>query len=456
MWGGRFKKKIDKDFDTFQKSIQHDYRLAEYDICHSMIHTHALLYTRVLTPNEARRLLSALKEILTEIKKKKRIKYNSSSEDIHTEIQNRLEKKLKDTALKLQSFRSRNDQIVFDERMYCINEGINIVRVISEVMNSLNWLAQRYKKNLFVGYTHTQRAQIVKFPDYILSFAWKLNRDLERIFNFTKDLEIPIGSGALAGSYIHKEDYSRAINEFVKKFKLPPKIFLTKNSLDNISDRDFVIDFLNALSILQMHLSRLAEDLILYSTKEFDFFDLPEEFSTGSSLMPHKKNPDFLELVRGYTGRIYGNLISVLTTMKGLPLTYDRDMQLDKEPLFSSIDIVKNELKIFSKFIKGIKLKEEKINNALADQNLYATELAECLIEKGTPHKLAHTIIGRLISYAEQKKHNIEDMDDTLLKTFHPALNSKEVRRILNPEVAIERKRSIDRKLPKIKKNARV
>ncbi|MFH1578167.1 MAG: argininosuccinate lyase [Candidatus Omnitrophota bacterium] len=447
MWGGRFKKKIDKDFDAFQKSIDYDYRLAKQDILHSTIHTYALLYTRVLTPQEAKRLLFALKQILSEIKNKGKLKYNSSSEDIHTEIQNRLEKKLKDVALKLQSFRSRNDQVVFDERMYCIREAMDVLSLIYQVEESLEKLADKYKKDFFVGYTHTQRAQVIKFPDYLLSFAGMFERDAKRIFIFFKDLEVPIGCGALTGSYIKKEDYKKAIGKFGRLFKESlPGISLTKNPLDNISDRDFIIEFLSILSILQMHLSRLAEDFILYSTKEFDFFDLPEEFCTGSSLMPHKKNPDFLELVRGYSGRVCGNLISVLTTMKGLPLSYNRDMQLDKEPLFSSVDIIKDELKILSKFIKGVRLNKPVIQEALRDENLYATEFAEYLIKNKLPHKRAHTVIGKLISYSEQKKQKIGDMDDQMLAQFHPALTHKAVKRILNPRFVVEQKRSIARK----------
>jgi len=447
MWGGRFTRKIDKEFDIFQKSVHYDYKLAEYDVYHSIIHVFALLYTKVITANEARRLTSALRDIWFEIKST-RFKYNPLSEDIHTDIQNRLEKRVGAAALKLQSFRSRNEQIIFDERCYCIIEGKNIGELISKAIDSLNWLADKYKKNFFLGYTHTQRAQVVKFSDYILSFAWMFNRDSKRIDNFLKDVEIPIGCGALAGSYIKKEDYNKAINKFIKKFSfknLPFKILLTKNPLDNISDRDFIIEFLNILSILQMHLSRLAEDFILYSAKEFNFFALPEEYACGSSLMPHKKNPDFLELVRGYTGRLYGNLISVFVMMKGLPLTYNRDMQLDKGPLFSSVGIIKDELKILAKFIKGIKLNEKAIDDALGDESLYATELAQLLVEKGIPHKSAHTIIGRLINYSEKKKQKIKDMNNDLLKGFHPALNSKEIKIRLNPKFAVECKRSIRR-----------
>ena len=208
-------------------------------------------------------------------------------------------------------------------------------------------------------------------------------------------------------------------------------ISLVKNAPDNVSDRDFIIEFLSVLSILQMHLSRFAEDMILFSTKEFNFVDLPEEFCTGSSLMPHKKNPDFLELVRGYTGRIYGNLMALLTTMKGLPLTYNRDMQLDKEPLFSSVEIIKDELKILAKFIKGIKLNQEVIKNALEDESLYTVELAEYLVkEKNVPFAQAHEIVGRLIRYSEDNKRGIKEMEEKSLKEVSKYLDKKTIKKI--------------------------
>jgi argininosuccinate lyase len=444
LWGGRFKKELDKEFYLFQKSIQYDYKLAMYDIFHSMIHISALVYTKVLTVEEANKLEMALLDILKEIKEG-RFKYNLLSEDIHTEIQNRLQKKFKNIALKMHSFRSRNDQVVFDEKYYCIHQGLDIGRLIAKVFVSLSELSNKYKNNFFIGYTHTRRAQVIKFTNYILSFGRMLERDLEKIEDFCKNTEIFIGSGALAGSFIKGQDYDKAIKQFIKKYSqdFPFKISLANNSLDNVSNRDFIIDFLSILSVLQMHLSRMAEDFILYSSKEFDYLDLPEEFCTGSSHMPHKKNPDFLELVRGYTGRIYGNLLSVLTTMKGLPLTYNRDMQLDKEPLFSSVDVVKDELAILAKFLAGVKLKTEVIEKALEDESLYATELAEYLVGKGLPFKKAHEIIGRLVRYSEEKNLKLKDMVDEMLLEFSPHLKKKEIEKIFTPSFAIGTKRSI-------------
>lgn len=451
LWGGRFKKKIDKDFFEFQKSIHYDYKLAEYDILHSLIHVGVLYEAGILKREEQSKLLRVLSQLLKEVRSKT-FKPDTSAEDIHTDIYLRVEKKVGKFAFKLQTLRSRNDQIVFDEKWYCLKQGIAILGQLASLLESLKFLMNKYKDCSLVGYTHTQRAQVVTWKDYLAAFYYMFDRDCQRIDELLEKLVIYVGSGALAGSSLKRENFNKAIRRFLFKNKITSKIILAVNSLDNVSDRDFIIEFLSMLSILQMHLSRIAEDFIIYSSKEFDFLDLPEAFCTGSSLMPHKKNPDFLELVRGNTGRIYGNLISVLTTMKGLPLTYNRDMQLDKEPLFSSIETVKDELKILAKFIKGIKLKKNNIRSALEDESLYATELAEFLVFRGVPFKKAHQLIGRLIRYSEDKKVKIRTMSDKLLKSFHTQLNQKEIRRIMNPRYAVSSKKSVSRRFPKKKR----
>lgn len=392
LWGGRFSKKIDKDFFEFQKSIQYDHKLAKYDVDHSILHTLALGWAGVLKPKEKTMLLNSLKKIREEIRTDK-FMYDRSSEDIHTDIQNKVEKKIGKLALKLHTLRSRNDQIAFDEKLYCYGESANIEKLLESFMNSMIFLKNRYKKLSVVGYTHTQRAQKIYFRDYLGAFYCMFERDKKRLNNFWKNLEIHIGAGALL-RHIKKSDYEKAIREHFKS----ANIFIkpSENTIDDVSDRDFIIEFLSILSIIQMHLSRLSEDFILYSTKEFNFLELPEEFCTGSSLMPHKKNPDFLELVRGYTGRIYGNLISILTTMKGLPLTYNRDMQLDKEPLFSSVEIVKDEIKVMSQFIKGVTLNKDIIKEALRDENLYSVDKAKDLVlRQGMSFRQAHDEIGK-------------------------------------------------------------
>lgn len=453
LWGGRFKKEIDKEFFDFQKSIQCDYKLAEYDVVHSFIHVQALKESGILTNAECEKLTKALEDILKEIERGI-FKPDFASEDIHSDIQNRVEKKVGKVALKMHALRSRNDQVAFDEKYFCKKETLVLSKLLLGVGKSLVGIAEKYKGKKFIGYTHTQRAQAIYLSDYLFSYAEMLVvRDFDRLMRFSENLIMGIGAGAMTGSALSKAAYDEAIKRYLK---LHPETFQkriqsTGNPLDAVSDRDFIIEFLSILSIIQMHLSRLAEDLILYSTKEFNYIDLPEEFCTGSSLMPHKKNPDFLELVRGNTGRIYGNLMSILTTMKGLPLTYNRDMQLDKEPLFSSVEIVKDELKIMARFLQGIKLNTGAINKALEDESLYATELAEFLVvEKKVPFKEAHTIIGKLIRYSEDKNVKIKEMPDTFLKTFHEALNQKHVKRIMNPHYAVTSKKSFTRRIPRI------
>lgn len=409
LWGGRFKKKIDKDFFEFQKSIKYDYKLATYDIVHSLIHVAALEKTGILSEPEKNKLIKELKKIRKEIKKPG-FEYNKNSEDIHTYIQNKVEKKLGKLALKLHTLRSRNDQIVFDEKTYCFFRSGDIIKLLDDLLKSINSVGRKHKGLKIVGYTHTQKAQPVFFCDYINAFWYMLNRDRERLINFQKNIKIYIGAGALAGSSIAKNAYNKAIKEMQKHIP-QDNFFVVKpyiNSLDNISDRDFIIEFLSIISIIQMHMSRMSEDFILFSTKEFGFLELPEEFCTGSSLMPHKKNPDFLELVRGYTGRVYGNLMSILTTMKGLPLTYNRDMQLDKEPLFSSVETIQDEIKIMTRLVAKIKPNIPKIENALTDYSLYATAEADKYVrEKGMSFKEAHDVVGNLIKKQESLEEKL-------------------------------------------------
>src|SRR3989338_6892986 len=427
LWGGRFKKEIDKDFFEFQKSIQYDYKLAQYDIGHSLIHAAALRVAGILKNSEWKKLSLALKEISNEIKKGK-FNPDFNSEDIHTDIQNAIEKKVGALALKLHALRSRNDQIAFDERFYCVRKYLDIVPALLNLMKSLLFLGENNRKQKFIGYTHTQRAQVIYFADYLLVFCDMFTRDTERLKRYNENLFIYIGAGALTGSALSIKNYNEAIKESGLIGK-DGKIKLARGPLDNVSDRD----------------------LILYSTTEFNFIDLPEEFCPGSSLMPHKQNPDFLELVRGNTGKIYGNLVSLLTTMKGLPLSYNRDIQLDKEPLFSSVETIESELKIMAKFIKRIKLNKDVIEKALKDESLYATELAEFLVvKKSVPFKEGHTLIGRLIRDSQDKNKKIKEMSDEELKCYHQELNQKVIRKIMNHEYAVSSKKTVSRKIPKI------
>jgi argininosuccinate lyase len=452
LWGGRFTKEIDKDFFEFQKSIHYDYKLAQYDIQHSTIHIKALYKSKLLKEDEYKRLVNILSEVSKDIENTNEEKWQKilhskemkGIEDIHSYIQHRVEEKLppryKPLALKLHTLRSRNDQIVFDEKYYLTQHASDIRSELYVLLDSIEFLMENYKKQSFIGYTHTQRAQQISFHDYLLAYLKMFNRDAVRISSFRTSLPIYIGAGALAGKSLYKKAYNDAVKEYIKECSetMNARFMPLKSSVDNVSGRDFIIEFLSSLSIIQMHLSRFAEDFILYSTKEFNFVDLPEEFCTGSSMLPHKKNPDFLELVRGYTGQIYGNLFTVLTIMKGLPLSYNRDMQLDKEPLFSSIKIVSDELEIMAKFIKKVKLRTPVINKALKDdKTLYATKLAEWLVKKqNVPFKQAHDKVGRVIIQIEKRDGDIEKLEDLNLQEIHSALNKSVLREIMRPKYA--------------------
>jgi argininosuccinate lyase len=402
LWGGRFTKKTDKDFEVFSKSIQYDYKLARYDILYSLIHVTALEKVGILKAAESLKLVKALGGILKDVKTGK-FKPDLSTEDIHTEIQNRVEKKVGKLALKLHSLRSRNEQVVFDEKWYCLESSLEIGELLITLIANMFFLGKKNESQPIVGYTHTQRAQVVPFMDYIMAFNRMFERDDLRLERFCSNLFAYIGAGALAGSSISRKSYREAIRQYVGQDSKTARIRPLENSLDNVAQRDFVVEFLSILSILQMHLSRLCEDFILYSTKEFQFFDLPEEFCTGSSLMPHKKNPDFLE----------------------------------------STEVIKDELKIMAKFVKKIKLNKDRINGALSDEGLYATELAEFLVYEGVPFLQAHEIIGRLVLYSETKKTKIKDMSDKTLARFHKKLKSKVIKKIMNPKYAVLSKKSL-------------
>ncbi|MDI6606093.1 MAG: argininosuccinate lyase, partial [Candidatus Omnitrophota bacterium] len=329
LWGGRFGKKTDPSVEEFTKSIHYDYKIAKYDLIGSMVHIMILKQAGYLTGEEFAKLEIALDSVYATIEKT--AKNDKISEDIHTHIQNLLQQKIGDLALKLHTARSRNDQVVFATKIYCKMTIAELLIGILNLESAILKLAVNNKNTIIPGFTHLQHAQPVYLKDYLLAYRTMLERDRNRLKYISENFKITVGAGALAGTPIDASEYSKMVRKFLKEKKEFAKVFQvesTVNSLDAVSDRDFIIEIISALSILAMHLSRLAEDLIIWSTKEFDFIEIDEAFCTGSSLMPQKKNPDVLELIRGYTGRLYGNLVSVLTMMKGLPLTYNRDMQL--------------------------------------------------------------------------------------------------------------------------------
>ncbi len=446
LWGGRFSKKTDERVEKFTRSIHFDYKLAKYDVFGSICHVQILKKMNFLNSEEAKRLDDALNEILENIKQKG-IEWDKNCEDIHTNIQNKLKKKVGDLVLKLHTARSRNDQVVFATKFYCKDEISALTKEINELILAIIQLAKKNSDIIIPGFTHLQHAQPVYLEDYLDAYKAMLSRDSERLQYISNNIKITMGAGALAGTPIKSEFYNLKADEFLKLTELDKSFNINSstNSLDAVSDRDFVIEIISALSIIAMHLSRLSEDLIIWSTKEFDFIDIDDAFCTGSSLMPQKKNPDVLELVRGYAGRLYGNLVSVLVMMKGLPLSYNRDMQLDKEPLFDSFEIVQKELEVLSELFKNVTFKKENIDKQLEDECLYATDLADYLVQNKVPFKEAHHTIGRLIQYKLEKNTEIRSLDAETLKKFHPLLTPAVVKKIINPEYSVKSKKSVRR-----------
>jgi argininosuccinate lyase len=470
MWGGRFKKPIDPLFESFSKSIQYDYKLAQYDLVGSMAHVSILIKAGYLNSSEGAKLTNCLKAIYKKVKAGD-FKPDFNEEDIHTQIQNMLLKSAGDVALKLHTCRSRNDQVVFATKLYCKDSLANVQKEIADFIKALSETADKNSGLIIPGFTHLQHAQPVLLKDYLGAYIQMLKRDSARLLSVSKNMKLTMGAGALAGTPIDAAKYKINIPGHGKVYSgptakisdksSPEAIFLAiikdmnagniepaANSLDTVSDRDFVIEIISALSILAMHMSRMAEDLILWSTKEFGFVELDDAYCTGSSLMPQKKNPDSLELIRGNAGRIYGNLLSVLIMMKGLPLTYNRDMQLDKEPLFNSFEVVLAELKILAGLIKTIKFHKEKIEKHLQDESLYATDLVYYLVDKGIAFKEAHEIAGKLVRYSQEQGISIKSMTDENLKEFSPKFVKKEISPLFDPVVSVRAKKSVlrDRK----------
>ncbi|MBU4457724.1 MAG: argininosuccinate lyase [Candidatus Omnitrophica bacterium] len=442
MWGGRFTKKTNPLVEEFTKSIQFDKKLARYDCIGSLYHINILKKANLLTGQEYGKLKSGLEEVIDSVENGS-FEADLSFEDIHSYIQHLLEKKLGKVAHKLHTCRSRNDQVVFDTKLYCLRNISLTLNLFSNLSKKLTKLINDNKGLFIPGYTHMQHAMPVSLCLHLDAYVEMFTRDVKRLSNAFDAIEITMGSGALAGTIIDSEKYSSP------KSGLCGSLCSPVNPIDTVSDRDFVIEILGALSITSMHLSRLAEDLILWSTKEFDFIDIDDAFCTGSSLMPQKKNPDVLELVRGNTGKLYGNLMSVLVMMKGLPLSYNRDMQLDKEPLFDSFEIIQKELKVLTELAPKIKFKKENIAKQLEDECLYATDMADYLVQKGVAFKDAHMIIGKLITSKLKTGKEIKKMKDSELKKFSPILTNKAMKKIIDPKASVASKKSVKKRSAK-------
>ncbi len=424
-WGGRFSRPTQKNVEDFTESISFDRRLYKYDIEGSIAHARMLCKIGVLKKRELAAILKGLKEIEKDIEDKRFI-FSIELEDIHMNIEKRLIEKIGPVGEKLHTARSRNDQVALDLRLYLRDIIKEINGYILEFQRTLIDKAKGTIDIIMPGYTHLQPAQPVLFSHYILAYWEMLERDRERFLDSLKRVNtMPLGSGALAGtSFPVDREYVAQILGFDR---------ITKNSMDAVSDRDFIIEFLADSAMLGMHLSRLSEDLIIWSSQEFGFIELPDEFCTGSSMMPQKKNPDVLELIRGKSGRLYGNLFSLLTTMKALPLTYNRDMQEDKEPLFDTVDTLISILKIYPGVISGMTVRKEMTVSATDRGYMWATDVADYLVSKGIPFRAAHEITGKVVAYCIGHDKRIEDMGISELKQFSEKFE-KDLFGIITPE----------------------
>ncbi len=441
LWGTRFGKITHALTDKFTSSITFDQRLAEYDILGSLAHAKMLGKQKIIPAKDSQAIIKGLNAILKDLHAGK-FKFDPAAEDIHSNIQELLVKKVKEPAFKLHTARSRNDQVALDIRMYLKSEIDELSENIAQLQIAILKFAKSAGQVIIPGYTHLQVAQPVLMSHHLLSYIEGLERDKGRLLDAKKRIDImPLGACAFSGTGLPID------REFVRKelgFAL-----LTSNSIDSVSDRDFILEVLAALTIISVHLSRIAEDLILWSTKEFKFIDIDFSFCTGSSIMPHKKNPDILELVRGSVGKIHGDLSSVMILMKGLPSSYNRDLQLDKPPLFDAVDTIKDILEIMRALFGNIVVEKEAIASKVKDESLFSVDIVEYLINKGVSYRQAHDIVGRMVIDCLDKGKKLSALSNAELKKYSDKL-SADIRNILNAQASVNRKSSYGSTNPKL------
>ena len=402
LWAGRFQKETDTLVNNFNSSINFDARLYKQDIAGSIAHATMLGKQGIIEQAEADKIISGLKAILADIEAGE-VEFTMDNEDIHMNIEAILTQRIGDTGKRLHTSRSRNDQVAVDFRLYVKEE---IPTIINQVLDLEQVLIQKAEENLSTvmpGYTHLQRAQPTTFAHYMMAYANMFRRDVTRLEDCLERLdECPLGAGALATSTYPVD---RQMTAKLLGFAKP-----TENSMDSVSDRDYAIEFLSACSILMMHLSRFAEEIILWCSWEFKYADLDDAYSTGSSIMPQKKNPDVAELVRGKTGRVYGDLMTLLTVMKALPLAYNKDMQEDKEPVFDAIDTVEMCLPVFGAMLQTLTIRPKNMAKAAAGGFINATDCADYLVKKGMPFREAYMIVGRRVNMCIRSGENLETL----------------------------------------------
>jgi argininosuccinate lyase len=413
LWGGRFEKGPDAAIEAFTSSLPFDQRMAEHDVLASIAHCRMLGHTRILPRDEAEEIEAALREILEEVQAGEVL---TGAEDIHSWVEGRLREKIGPAAGKLHTARSRNDQVATDTRLYLRDAVEGIDRQLQEFQRVLLHHARQHVETILPGYTHMQHAQPILLAHHLLAYFWMVQRDRGRLADWRKRANVlPLGAGALAGSpypldraFVARELGFDGVGE---------------NSLDNVSDRDFVLELASALSVAAVHLSRLAEEIVLWTTWEFRFLELDDSVATGSSIMPQKKNPDVAELVRGKSGRVFGNLQALLTMMKGLPLAYDSDMQEDKERIFDSVDTVAGCVGAMTILLRECRFRTDRMRAATEGDFSTATNLADFLAlsgKSGIPFREAHEVVGRVVRWCEENGRTLESLTNDDLAVFHP------------------------------------
>lgn len=430
-WTGRLTEPTHALVERFTSSLPFDRQLFEYDIQGSLAHCQALEKAKILTRAERRTLVRGLELVRDELREN-RFPFADSDEDIHMAVERRLTELVGPVGGKLHTGRSRNDQVTLDLRLYLRDHLRTLGSRIQDLQRAFLGQAREHLDVIIPGYTHLQRAQPVSLAHHFLAYVEMLERDNARVRDALKRVNVmPLGSGALAGN---NYPIDRAFTAKLLEFPA-----LTRNSLDAVSDRDYVAETLGVLAIIMMHLSRLSEELVLWASSEFSFVDLPDDFCTGSSMLPQKKNPDVPELVRGKTGRVYGHLLSIMTTLKGLPLSYNRDLQEDKEPLFDAMGTVLESLVIYAELIRRLRVRRDVLSGAVGSGFLLATELADYLVKKGVPFREAHGIIGQLVRYCLERRTEWHELSLADLKAASPHF-SKDALSCLSLEGAVDRK----------------
>ncbi|ALM28338.1 argininosuccinate lyase [Bacillus altitudinis] len=433
LWGGRFQKTPEKWVDEFGASIHFDKQLVKEDLTGSLAHASMLNKCGIIGDEEA----AAIKDGLNTLMKKAEadeLDFSVDYEDIHLNLEKMLIDEIGPLGGKLHTARSRNDQVATDMHLYLNNQVEHIIELISSFQTVLVEKAEQHVETIFPGYTHLQRAQPISFAHHMLAYFWMLERDKARFQDSLKRINVsPLGCGALAGTtFPIDREYTAELLGFDHIYE---------NSLDGVSDRDFILEFLSNSSLVMMHLSRLCEEIILWCSQEFKFIELDDTYATGSSMMPQKKNPDMAELIRGKTGRVYGNLMGLLTIMKGLPLTYNKDLQEDKEGMFDTVKTIAGSLQIFTGMIQTMTVNEDIMKKATKEDFSNATEVADYLAKKGMPFREAHEIVGKLVYTCIQKGIYLSDLP---FETFTEAsgLFEQDIYTVLDPYVAVEKRTS--------------